>query len=39
MRWEHLHHMATVIMTRIHNVFPPDNTTKEDPISLKIAEE
>jgi hypothetical protein len=30
---EQLDHMATVVMTGIHNVFPSNITNKDDPIS------
>ena len=32
---DQLHHVVYAIMTRIHDVFPPDKDNEEDSISLK----
>ena len=32
---EHLNHLATAVMTGIHDVFPPDENSTADPISHK----
>jgi hypothetical protein len=32
---EHLEHVATAVMTGIHDVFPASEDAEEDPLSLK----
>jgi hypothetical protein len=33
--WEQIRHVATAVMTGIHDVFPPDDINNDNPISEK----